>query len=264
MSAIPALAIHDGRPMADSRDVAATFARNHKDVLRAYREAHCSAEFRQRNFAPFKTNDLTGETLSHVLMTKNGFSFLVLGFTGAEAGVFKEGYIERFDAMEVELAERAPARIDVRDPAQLAAIAGQLIEVNRELTIRAETAETTLSIAGPKAEALDRIADTTGLINTTIAAKTLGKRPCDLVEHMLGRGWAYRAKAGGRLVGRQDKLNAHLLEHKAVPIAEGRTVSQLYVTPRGLTRLAQELGVALTVPDDLFSRTPPPAGSRAI
>ncbi|MCI3161929.1 hypothetical protein EQM12_28845, partial [Klebsiella pneumoniae] len=67
------------------------------------REVHCSDGFRRHNFVPFKIKDLTGESTSHVLMTKNGFAFLVLGFTGAAAAVFKEAYIERFDAMEAQL-----------------------------------------------------------------------------------------------------------------------------------------------------------------
>ena len=39
-------------------------------------------------------------------MTRDGFSFLVMGFTGAKAAHWKEKYIEAFNAMEAEL--RAP------------------------------------------------------------------------------------------------------------------------------------------------------------
>ncbi|ACL56962.1 phage regulatory protein/antirepressor Ant [Methylobacterium nodulans] len=235
---IPPLAFHDGRPMADSRDVAATFRRNHRDVLRAYREAHCSADFRQRNFAPFKSKDLTGESTSHVLMTKNGFAFLVLGFTGPEAGAFKEAYIERFDAMETELRAQVP---DLSDPHALRALL--LAHAEREIALeaRAEKAENTLAVAAPKAAALDRIAETRGSLNLRESAKTLQVRPSDLNNHMLRHGWLYRAPKSGRLVARQDKINAGLMEHKAVPTADGRTVSQPFITPRGLTRFAQDL-----------------------
>jgi|SRR6516164_7904586 hypothetical protein len=40
---------------------------------------HCSDDFRRCNFAPFKINDLAGETFSHAEMTKSGFVRLVLG-----------------------------------------------------------------------------------------------------------------------------------------------------------------------------------------
>ncbi|HGJ5890835.1 MAG TPA: Rha family transcriptional regulator [Arsenophonus apicola] len=36
-------------------------------------------------------------------MTKNGFIFLVMGFTGKKAAQFKEAYIAEFDKMESEL-----------------------------------------------------------------------------------------------------------------------------------------------------------------
>lgn len=99
----PVVSTINGVVMADSRDVAATFGKQHQHVLEAYRRLHCSDEFRQSNFRPIKINDLKGESTSHVMMTKNGFAFLALGFTGERAALFKERYIERFDAMEATL-----------------------------------------------------------------------------------------------------------------------------------------------------------------
>lgn len=68
--------------MADSRDVAAYFERSHKNVLQSISNLHCSVEFARLNFQPFKIKDLAGESTSHVLMTKDGFTFLAMGFTG--------------------------------------------------------------------------------------------------------------------------------------------------------------------------------------
>jgi Rha family phage regulatory protein len=42
-------------------------------------------------------------------MTKDGFTFLVMGFTGAEAAKFKLAYITAFNDMEAKL--RAPAPV---------------------------------------------------------------------------------------------------------------------------------------------------------
>jgi Rha family phage regulatory protein len=115
----PVVRIDDnGNVMADSRDVAAYFGKNHRDVLRVIRELNCSVDFHGRNFAPFKINDLTGETTSHVMMTKDGFVFLAMGFTGERAAQFKEAYIARFNAMEAELQKRslAPALPDFTKP----------------------------------------------------------------------------------------------------------------------------------------------------
>lgn len=69
------------------------FEKRHTNVLRDIRELNCSAEFTQLNFEPFKIDDLTGHSTSHVMMTKDGFAFLATGFTGAKALVFKLAYI---------------------------------------------------------------------------------------------------------------------------------------------------------------------------
>ncbi|MCJ2098968.1 phage antirepressor KilAC domain-containing protein [Methylobacterium sp. E-046] len=144
--------------------------------------------------------------------------------------------------------------INVRDPGQLAVIATQLIEVNRELAHRAETAEGTLAIAAPKAAALDRIADTEGLILPSDAAKALRMGPKQIGPYLTEIGWCFR-RATGRLAARQDRLNAGLLDQKIVSAGEGRTDVQIFVTPKGLTILAQKLGVNLDVSRDLFGAT---------
>jgi Rha family phage regulatory protein len=74
--------------------VAAYFGKRHGHVLRDIRELHCSNEFSQPNFREFKIKDLAGESTSHVMITKDGFAFLAMGFTGAKAAAFKEKYIE--------------------------------------------------------------------------------------------------------------------------------------------------------------------------
>ena len=100
------------RAVADSRVVAKSFGKRHDDVLKAIRNTNCSPDFRLRNFAEFKIKDLSkasGESTSHVEMTRDGFAFVALGFTGAEAGAFKEKFIAAFNAMENRLrADLAP------------------------------------------------------------------------------------------------------------------------------------------------------------
>lgn len=103
---LPVLSVKDGNVVADSRDVADYFEKAHKNVLYAIRELDCSVEFHRLNFKPFKINDLTGVSTSHYEMTKDGFTFLAMGFTGAKAARFKEAYIAQFNAMEEEIRRR--------------------------------------------------------------------------------------------------------------------------------------------------------------
>lgn len=87
----------------DSRRVAKHFKKAHKSVLRAYDRLECSADFNQRNFAPVEEADAKGEDRRVIRMTKDGFVFLAMGFQGADAAVFKEKFINAFNAMAEQL-----------------------------------------------------------------------------------------------------------------------------------------------------------------
>lgn len=75
--------------MTDSRRVAKHFVREHKNVLQAIGRLDCSDEFRRLNFqqaVDHRPNPSGGAPIPQrvVLMTKDGFMFLAMGFTGAE------------------------------------------------------------------------------------------------------------------------------------------------------------------------------------
>ena len=79
--------------------VAEKFERNHRDILRAIKKLDCSQEFNERNFALVEYVDTKGEKRPMYQMTKDGFVFLVMGFTGSKAAKFKEDYINAFNEM---------------------------------------------------------------------------------------------------------------------------------------------------------------------
>ncbi|EHX5908847.1 ash family protein, partial [Escherichia coli] len=87
MATIPALShpeitIANGRAVTSSLAVAEYFRKPHKDVLAKISRLDCSAEFTERNFSPSEYTDSTGRKLPMYQITKNGFVFLVMGFTG--------------------------------------------------------------------------------------------------------------------------------------------------------------------------------------
>lgn len=92
--------IEAGKVVATSRRVAEVFGKQHKDVLRSVRNLDCSSDFNQRNFAPVKYEDQKGELRTEFHITRDGFTFLVMGFTGQKAAAFKEAYIKAFNEME--------------------------------------------------------------------------------------------------------------------------------------------------------------------
>jgi Rha family phage regulatory protein len=104
---IPEVTIHNNRPVTTSIAVAGFFGKQHKDVLRKIDTLDSSPSFNRRNFAPVEYTDTKGEKRPAYEMTRNGFIFLVMGFTGKKAAAFKEAYIAEFDRMEAQLYQRA-------------------------------------------------------------------------------------------------------------------------------------------------------------
>jgi Rha family phage regulatory protein len=73
-------------PVTTSLLVAKIFEKNHKEVLRDISNLSCSDDFRQRNFALSSYRTIQNKNLPMYIMTRNGFSFLVLGYTGEKSG----------------------------------------------------------------------------------------------------------------------------------------------------------------------------------
>ena len=111
-SLAPELTIIEGRITATSLQVSEHFGKRHADVLRAIKNLDCSKEFAERNFALSDFTDSTGRKLPCYRMTRDGFTFLAMGFTGKEAARWKEAYINAFNQMESELLAQATAKTD--------------------------------------------------------------------------------------------------------------------------------------------------------
>jgi Rha family phage regulatory protein len=106
----PAIALRDGGARVSSVDIARHFGKAHKDVLRAVdRILEDTGEFGGRNFTPSSYLTDQSKELRAFDITRDGFSLLVMGFTGSDAMRWKLLYIEAFNAMEAEItASRAP------------------------------------------------------------------------------------------------------------------------------------------------------------
>ncbi|WP_105450820.1 Rha family phage regulatory protein [Escherichia coli] len=99
----PDVTIKNGRAVTTSVAIAEFFGKRHERVLDKIRNLDCSAKFTEHNFVSSEYTDSTGRKLPMYQITKNGFVFLVMGFTGKKAAAFKEAYIAEFDRMEAEL-----------------------------------------------------------------------------------------------------------------------------------------------------------------
>lgn len=86
-----------------SLDIAETFGKEHKNVLRDIRELECSDEFNRLNFELTSYIDARNRKQDMYYITRDGFTLLVMGYTGEKAMRFKEAYIRQFNAMEKAL-----------------------------------------------------------------------------------------------------------------------------------------------------------------
>jgi Rha family phage regulatory protein len=126
-----------GNPVTDSRRVAQAFGKTHKTVLRALGNLQCDAEFNRLNYAPIAYRDGRNREQRAVMMTRAGFAFLVMSFTGQKAAEFRQGYIAQFDQMEAQLRAPSPPAVPLPDftkPAvqvqQVKATASHLFRLN--------------------------------------------------------------------------------------------------------------------------------------
>jgi len=104
----PQLAVVNGHATTTSTQIAENFGKRHDTVLRSIRSLDCSPEFNARNFAAVEYTDEKGEKRPAYTITRDGFVFLAMGFTGKEAAQWKEAYIEAFNAMEAALQADVP------------------------------------------------------------------------------------------------------------------------------------------------------------
>lgn len=100
------VSVNDGKVVTTSLQVADVFGKLHNEVLKSIRSLECSELFRAGNFTlscyTRKNGNIT-KSYPMYYLTRDGFTFLAMGFTGKVAARFKEAYINAFNEMEEKL-----------------------------------------------------------------------------------------------------------------------------------------------------------------
>jgi len=91
---------NDGELVVTSRQVAEDFGKRHSDVLDKISGLIREIEPTENSARYFINVDAKGEKRKEFLLTRDGFSLLVMGFTGSKALQWKLKYIEAFNKME--------------------------------------------------------------------------------------------------------------------------------------------------------------------
>ncbi|WP_298957289.1 Rha family transcriptional regulator [uncultured Campylobacter sp.] len=141
--------VMDNGIFTTSLSVAAVFEKRHADIIAKISEFPTD-DFNERNFSLVKYQDQKGEFRPMYKMTRDGFSLLVMGFTGERAYKWKIEFIAAFNKMEAMI-KRGNSHLDViinnmgvlnekidKLQAKNSALAGELIEASRKYTAALE------------------------------------------------------------------------------------------------------------------------------
>ena len=121
MNNLNLVSINNNQVVVSSRQVAENFGKDHKHVLEGVRTI-LAAENSATKFFHESTFENRGKQYPEYLMNRDGFSLLVMGFTGEKALEWKVKYINAFNAMEQELRNKElekPKQVNERDKAML-------------------------------------------------------------------------------------------------------------------------------------------------
>lgn len=100
------LSTQNGEPVASSRQIAESFGKEHKDTLESIRQILAAENSATKSMFYETTFENRGKQYPMYLMNRDGFTLLAMGFTGKAALEWKLKYIQAFNEMEKQLAQR--------------------------------------------------------------------------------------------------------------------------------------------------------------
>lgn len=179
-----------GNDVTTSLIVAQVFGKEHRNVCRDIESLSCSESFNALNFERIEYTDVKGRVQRAYQMTKDGFSFLVMGYTGEKAGQFKERFINEFNKREKLLKSedyillRSQEILNNRVKLMEAKVA-QLEEENKLQSLQ-------LKESVPKVEYFDKALSSVGTYTATQIAKEFGWGAETLNRKLKERGIQYK------------------------------------------------------------------------
>jgi len=108
----------DGKPFCDSLQIAEVFEKRHDHILRDIGVALDTFQninqpkFGEINFVETSYKDTRNRLQPKFLLSKDGFTYLTMGFDGEKAAVYKIAYINRFNQMEAWIKSLLSAKMD--------------------------------------------------------------------------------------------------------------------------------------------------------
>ena len=157
--------VENNQVVVSSRQVAENFGKQHKDVLESIRGI-LAAENSATKFFRESTFENRGKHYPEYIMNRDGFSLLVMGFTGKEAMTWKIKYIQAFNEMEAKIRENILVMPNFNNPAEAARAWAKEYEEKQKALAQVTEMK-------PKAEFYDDVTGSTDTIDIGSVAKVL-------------------------------------------------------------------------------------------
>lgn len=166
--------INNNQVVTSSLQVAEVFEKQHKNVIQSIENLRAENSALGNFFfeSTYKTNG-NNKSYKMYYMNRDGFSLLVMGFTGKKALEWKLKYIEAFNTMEEKLKKDTPSLPDFGNPAEAARAWADQYE-------KRQLAEQQIKELAPKAEFHDAVVDSNGSISIGDFAKILRKNGIEI------------------------------------------------------------------------------------
>lgn len=222
-----------GQPVTTSLLVAEVFGKEHNKVCRDIENLSCSEAFRVANFGdtPY-THPQNGRTYKMYRMTKDGFSFLVMGYTGGKAGEFKELFIDEFNKRTAMLSsdDYILARSQEILRGRVKALESEVAQQQEVLEIKDRQIERLL----PDADYTRRVLVSKDTFTTSQIAKELGLGAPTLNKKLRQLKVQYKQNGQWLLFHRhQDKGYARVNTYTEIHNGETRTYHSTVWTEKG-------------------------------
>lgn len=160
--------------VTSSRNIARDFGKEHKNVLRDIRGLLKNEPAKEMFFETTYIHEANNQEFTKYLMNRDGFTLLVMGFTGRKAMQFKMQYIQAFNEMEKQIKELSKPSYMIDDPVERAE--RWIVEQKEKQALREsnEEKEKIIDELKPKADYTDVILQNKGLVTITQIAKDYG------------------------------------------------------------------------------------------
>lgn len=149
--------IENGQAVVSSRQVAESFEKMHKHVLETIERLKAKKSALTSMFFETTYTAGTGKAYKEYLMNRDGFSLLVMGFTGAKALEWKIKYIQAFNEMEQQLASQKPTLPDFTNPVTAARAWADEVEQKQKALAQLEEQKPAVIFAGAISVSKDAI-----------------------------------------------------------------------------------------------------------